>query len=143
MPSELVELDPFDLPEWLGEGQVVWSADTSVRIGHLVTGVLLRDGDGSAGAPDGTGGLPCDLLAVDHAYPAPVADDAVRAQAHLSWRHHEVLLVTREGRATLAVPGYYFNADRVLDALERLARAVGAHPERYAARLRVGSDRGA
>ena len=72
---------------------------------------------------------PCDLLAVDEAYPAPVADDDVRTRAHQAWRHGQVLLVEHDGRLTLAVPGTAFTADRVLDALGRLAKAVGASPE--------------
>ena len=38
----------------------------------------------------------------------------------------------------LAAPGTRFDPDLVLDALGRLARAVGAHAERYAALLRIG-----
>ena len=37
----------------------------------------------------------------------------------------------------LAVPGTRFDPDLVLDALGRLARAVGAHEEHYAALLRL------
>ena len=39
----------------------------------------------------------------------------------------------------LAVPGTGFGADLVLDALGRLAKAVGARAERYAALLRLGA----
>ena len=49
-----------------------------------------------------------------------------------------MLLVRRAGRVTLAVPGRDFAAELVLDALARLARAVGADPDRYAALLRLG-----
>ena len=45
-----------------------------------------------------------------------------------------------DGRLTLTVPGRDFTADRVLDALARLARAVGASPDDYAALLRLGRD---
>jgi hypothetical protein len=37
------------------------------------------------------------------------------------------------------VPGTGFTPELVLEALGRLARAVGAHAERYAALLRLGS----
>ena len=63
-----VELDPFDLPEWLGEGPVAWATDKGPG-GHLVAGRLT-------GAPDQS--LACDLLAADQAYPAPVSRPATR-----------------------------------------------------------------
>ena len=31
-------VDAFDLPEWLGTGEVTWTALTSVHSGHLVEG---------------------------------------------------------------------------------------------------------
>ena len=105
-------------------------ADAGVRASHLVTGRLTGE------APD----EPCDLLAVDEAYPAPVADDRTRLQAHQAWQHGQVLLITYDGRLALAVPGNRFTADLALDALDRLARAVGASPMNYAARLNVGSS---
>ena len=124
------DVDPFDLPDWLGVGEVVWVAEAGVRASHRVPGRLTG----------GTPVQPCDLLAVDEAYPTPVADDATRLRAHQSWRHGQVLLVEYEGRLALAVPGTRFTADRVLDALDRLARAVGALPEHYVARLNVGTS---
>jgi hypothetical protein len=126
------EVDPFDLPSWLGEGEVVWSPEGSIRGGHHVAGTLAVAGGGDQD------GLPCDLLAVDEAYPKPVASDELRHQAHQAWRHGQVHLVTYDGRLTLVVPGTEFTADRVLQALARLARAVGAEPARYAALLRLG-----
>jgi hypothetical protein len=78
---------------------------------------------------------------VDEAYPRPVADDDTRTRSHQSWRHGQVLLLQCDGRLTLAVPGRDFTADRVLDALARLAMAVGASPDDYAALLRLGKDR--
>lgn len=127
-------LDPFDLPDWLGTAEVTWSALDGLYTGHLVTGVLEAADEPS---------VPCDLLAVDEAYPAPVADDQVRLGAHQAWRHGEVHLVDRSGRLTIAVPGTAFSADLALDALDRLARAVGASADRYAVRLRLGDGRGA
>lgn len=126
------DVDPFDLPGWLGEGSVTWVSDGGVRDSHLVTGVLTgTDQDDVA----------CDLLAVDEAHPSPVAGNEVRTRAHLAWRHGQILLVERDGRLTLAVPGTSFTADRVLDAVGRLAKAVGAAPEHYAARLGISADR--
>jgi hypothetical protein len=127
--SALTDVDPFDLPAWLGEGTVTWSADHGVREGHLVHGRLTGDG----------GEHPCDLLAVDEAYPAPVADDAARARAHQAWRHGQVLLVDQDGRLTLAVPGTRFTADGILDALARLAKALGAPQGNVSALLRLGA----
>ena len=136
MQALITDIDPFDLPEWLGDRDVVWHADAGLRTGHLVRGRLTGDG-----ADD----LVCDLLAVDEAYPEPVVDDASRLRVHQSWRHGQVVigtLSTRPGtdtdaRMVLAVPGTRFDPDLALDALGRLARAVGAHAERYAALLRL------
>jgi hypothetical protein len=126
-------VDPFDLPDWLGTAEVTWTAQDGVRTGALVAG-LLEAADVEPVA--------CDLLAVDEAYPAPVVGDEVRLGAHQAWRHGEVHLVDRGGRLTIAVPGTSFTADLVLDALDRLARAVGASAERYAVRLRLTDGRG-
>ena len=125
------ELDPFDLPEWLGEGAVAWATDEGLG-GHLVPGSL------SGGTPSGQQLLPCDLLAVDQAYPAPVLDEAVRTRVHQAWRHGQILLLSRDGRATVATPGTAFTADGVLETLTRLARAVGADPGRWSVRLGLG-----
>ncbi len=142
----LGELDPFDLPDWLGVADVTWTPTSGLRTGHHVLGTLTG---GLAAAGPETGGstgagapapVPCDLLAVDEAYPVPVADDDARLRAHQAWRHGQILLVERDGRPTLAVPGTEFTADRVIDALSRLAKAVGAKPERYAAHLRIGAE---
>ena len=119
------ELDPFDLPDWLGNGPVSWATDHGLA-GHLVTGCLT-------GAPDQL--LPCDLLAVDQAYPAPVLDEALRTRVHQTWRHGQVLMVSANGRATVATPGTSWTADGVLEAFARVARAVGADPKRWSVRL--------
>ena len=134
----LADLDPFDLPDWLGVGDVTWTPTSGLRTGHHVRGTLTGGPAGSAsGGPEP---VPCDLLAIDEAYPVPVADDDARLRAHQAWRHGQILLVAVEGRATLAVPGTDFTADRVIEALSRLAKAVGARPERYAAHLRIGAE---
>jgi hypothetical protein len=119
------ELDPFDLPDWLGDGPVTWTTDHGLE-GHLVTGRLTGPSDQD---------LDCDLLAVDQAYPAPVLDEANRTHVHQAWRHGQVILLTRDGRATVAVPGTSWTADRVLEAFTRVARAVGADPSRWSVRL--------
>lgn len=130
-PEPMVETDPFDLPEWLGVVEVTWQPAAGLRTGHHVAGHLIAEGHDP---------LPCDLLGVDEAYPAPVTDDDSRARAHQAWRHGQVLTGTYAGRLTLAVPGTGFDADRVLDALARLAKAVGASADDWAARLRIGVE---
>ncbi|NYG55871.1 hypothetical protein [Nocardioides perillae] len=129
-PHHPVDVDPFDLPEWLGEGAVTWTAEAGVREGHRVPGRLTGEGGAD---------LPCDLLAVDAAYPAPVADEATRTAAHRAWHHGQVHLAEVGERLTLLVPGRGFAADDVLEAVARLARAVGSDPDRYAVLLRIGA----
>ncbi|HEY0949381.1 hypothetical protein [Nocardioides sp.] len=125
-------VDPFDLPDWLGVSDVTWSAASGVRRGHAVSGLLTGEGHEP---------IPCDLLAVDPAYPAAVAPEDVRHDAHQAWRYGQVLLVRRDARLTLAVPGTGFTADLVLEAVGRLALAVGASVERYSVLLRIGVER--
>lgn len=131
MHAVITDVDPFDLPDWLGTHDVVWRADEGLRTGHLVRGRLTSDGDALE--------VPCDLLAVDEAYPEPVVDDAGRLRVHQAWRHGQVVIGELDSRLVLAVPGTLFGPELVLEALGRLARAVGAHAERYAALLRLGA----
>ena len=127
----ITDTDPFDLPEWLGTHDVVWRADAGLSTGHLVRGHLSAE-------PDAGLTIACDLLAVDEAYPAPVVDDDTRLRVHQAWRHGQVVVGEVDSRLVLAVPGTRFGPELVLDALGRLARAVGARTERYAALLRLG-----
>ncbi len=120
-------VDPFDLPEWLGTEDVTWSATSSARGEHRVSGELEA----------GEHRLECDLLAADEAYPAPVLGEDWRSQAHQAWSYGQVLLVEYDDHLTLAVPGTSFTADLVLEVLARLAKAVGADPSRFAVRLRL------
>jgi hypothetical protein len=48
-----------------------------------------------------------------------------------------VLLITYDGRLTLAVPGTAFTADGTLETISRLARAVGADASRFTVCLRL------
>ncbi len=129
MQAVITDIDPFDLPEWLGTHDVVWQSDGGLSAGHLVRGRLTASGQGD---------LACDLLAVDEAYPEPVVDDETRLRVHQAWRHGQVVIGRTDSRLVLAVPGTHFGPELVLDVLGRLARAVGAHAERYAALLRLG-----
>lgn len=129
----LGELDPFELPDWLGSDDVVWESETGLRSGHRVAGTLRNAGSER---------LDCALLAVDEAYPRPVVDDDVRGRAHQAWQHGQVILLDHEQTLTLAVPGRRFDADLVMESLSRLARAVGGSPELWSVNLRIGTGRG-
>ena len=136
MQATLTDIDPFDLPEWLGTGDVVWRADEGLQTGHLVRGRLTADQPDQRA--EASQEIVCDLLAVDEAYPAPVVDDATRLRVHQAWRLGQVVIGEHGSRMVLAVPGTRFGPELVLDALGRLARAVGARAERYAVLLRLG-----
>jgi hypothetical protein len=129
-PPSYDEVDPFDLPDWLGVEEVTWAAVTRLRSAHRVEGALTADGQEPLG---------CDLLAVDEAYPVPAAADDLRVRVHQRWRHGEVLLLSDSGCLLMAVPGSRVDAETALEAVGRLARAVGATGS-YAVRLRVGTD---
>ena len=131
--TDLPALDPFDLPDWLGTGSVTWHARGADRTGFHVLGALVGDGGQEQ---------PCDLLAVDQAFPEPVAGEGTRRLAHQLWRNGQVLLVTYAARPALAVPGTGFGADRVVEVVGRLVKAVGARPENYVVALRLGVVRG-
>lgn len=120
-------IDAFDLPDWLGTSEITWTAGSTVRGQHHVSG-WLSAGDDS---------LVCDMLAADRAFPQPVLDEVSRRSAHQAWTHGEVLLLQYDGRLTLAVPGTEFTADRVLESLTRLARAIGVTPDRVLASIRL------
>ena len=128
-PPSYDEADPFDLPDWLGETEVTWYAESGLATGHRVAGSL-----GAAGHES----MPCDLLAVDEAYPEPVAAVDVRVRAHQLWRHGEVLVARDGPRIVLAVPGSRIETETALTAVARLARAVGAAPGTYGVRLSLG-----
>ncbi len=129
--SVVSDVDPFDLPSWLGEGPVTWTPEHAITGHHQIRGTL----SGSEGSS-----LPCDLLAVDEAYPVAVATDELRTRCHQAWRHEQVLIVAVDGRTTLALPSRDVPAQLVLSALARLAHAVGAPADNYSALLRVGAD---
>ena len=119
-----------DLPAWLGEGEVHWVAESGLTGAHLVTGRVEPGSDADLAQP-------CDLLACDRAYPEPVLDEASRADAHQAWTLGEVLLLEYDGRLTLVVPGSAMTPELALDAVRRLARAVGASARRFAVVLRL------
>lgn len=124
---EVGPADPFDLPEWLGVQKVTWSVDTSLGDSHLVSGRLHGDAEE----------LACDLLAGDLAFPTAVLAESWRHDAHQAWVQGQVLLVDRDGRLTLVVPGWSVDVERALEAVRRLAKAVGAPSERFSVALRL------
>jgi hypothetical protein len=132
VPPSYDEVDAFDLAEWLGESEVTWSSERGPVSGHRLAGCLAGEGHEP---------VACDVLAVDDAYPQPVVADAVRVRAHQLWRHGEVLIVGDGDRVVLAVPGTRPDAETVLEAVGRLARAVGARDGAYAVLFRVADRR--
>jgi hypothetical protein len=119
-------VDVFELPDWLGVSDVVWT--TQVTVGTPLVAGTLESGDQS---------LPCDLLACDRAHPEPVLPEQWRREAHHAWALGQVLPVEVDGRLTLVVPGVNVSVDSALETLRRLARSVGGRPERYAALIRL------
>jgi hypothetical protein len=119
-------VDPFDLPEWLGVDEVTWTAESSLGA-PLVSGRLHSGPECEA----------CDLLACDLAYPQPVIEDAWRSAAHQAWTLGQVLPVQYDGRLTLVLPGRAVTVEPALEAVRRLARAVGSSPDRYTVALRL------
>lgn len=128
MPEVVVEaVDPFDLPDWLGTGEVTWSAGSGVRGAQQIHGEL------SSGAQV----LSLDLMAADVAYPQPLLGDPWRRAAHQAWEHGQVQLLSYDGRLTLAVPGTAYSADGALETIGRLAKAVGGDAARFTVCLRA------
>lgn len=123
-------VDPFDLPEWLATEEVTWHAVSTDRAGHLIHGLLTAGPDRE---------WPCNLLAVDQAWPRTVAASEVRESVHQTWRNGEVELVEVDGALTLLTPGAGFSSGRVMVTLERFTRAVGARADNYVAAIRLGS----
>lgn len=121
-------VDAFDLPEWLGTEDVTWTAVTSLGTTHLVSGSL-------SGASGGV--LDCDVLAADLAHPHAVLEEKWRGAAHRAWQLGESELLEYDGRLTLVVPGTTVGVELALEAVRRLAKAVGAPADRFTAALRL------
>ena len=121
-------VDAFELPEWLGVEEVTWTAVTSLGSSPQVTGALSA----ASGAT-----LDCDILACDLAYPRSVLGETWRAAAHQSWQLGETHLIEYDGRLTLVVPGTSVGVETALDAVRRLAKAVGAPSQRFTVAIRL------
>lgn len=121
-------VDAFDLPEWLGTEEVTWTAVTSLGAAPRVTGSLH--------GPSGDD-LACDVMACDLAYPRPVLEEKWRSAAHHAWQLGETQLLEHDGRLTLVVPGTYVGVEEALEAVRRLAKAVGATSDRFTVAIRL------
>ena len=123
-------VDPFDLPEWLVEEEVVWEALEPVG-GQVVAKGQLR-ATATAHPP-----LRLNLLAVDAAWPQVACPPAERREAHQAWLFGQVVILDHDGTPALGVPATEFSADLAVEALRRFAKAVGSDPWRYAVHLRL------
>lgn len=129
MPAPVVApVEAFDLPEWLGVEEVTWTAVTSLGSASRVTGALAAE----SGAT-----LECDLLAGDLAFPRAVLEEKWRAAAHQAWQLGETELLEYDGRLTLIVPGTTVGVEDALEAVRRLAKAVGAASDRFTVAIRL------
>ena len=127
-----VEVDPFELPDWLGQEQVLWQA-TDERVSRENTATI----HGVLRPLRGDSELVLDLLGVDVAWPKPVCDEESRHLAHEAWHYGQVILLDVEGRVTLGVPCTRFSTDLVCEAVRRFSKAVGAEPTRFLVQLRL------
>jgi hypothetical protein len=127
-PRTVRPVDAFDLPEWLGVEDVTWTAVTSLGKAPRVTGSL----QGASGAS-----LECDVLACDLAYPETVLEEQWRAAGHRAWQLGETELLEYDDRLTLVVPGTRVRVEAALEAIRRLAKAVGAPSSRFTVAIRL------
>lgn len=125
------EVDPFELPDWLAEEQVLWQATDEPR------GRTTATVHGEVRPLRGGESLDLDLLAADVAWPRPVCDEPSRRLAHESWHYGQVALLDRDGRTTLCVPCTEFSSDLVCEAVRRFSKAVGADSAHFLVQLRL------
>lgn len=118
--SEWQVADPFDLPEWLGEHDLTWTATSSIG-GPSAPGALC-------GADDRC--LPLAVLGADEAYPVPAVAETVRTQVHQAWRYGQVALLAAGSSYAVAVPAITVDVDLVCEALRRFAKAIAIDPDR-------------
>lgn len=112
----VADLDPFELPDWLGTEPVSWCADTTLTDAPRVEGRLRA----------ASGEQQLDLLAVDAVYPRQVCPERQRHDAHQAWQFGQVLIASFDGRVTAAVPGVRFDANLACETVSRFGKAVGA-----------------
>ena len=115
-------VDAFDLPEWLGTEEVVWSTGGALADSALVAGrVTSSRGDEQQ----------LDLLAVDAAFPSVVCPEPERRSAHQAWTYGAVVLVELDDRLAAAVPGTRLDPNLACEVIRRVAKSVGAAPSRF------------
>lgn len=124
--SNIEEVDPFDLPEWLGEGEVTWLSQDEDP-GHR-RGLIMGSADER---------LQLDVVAADRAYPQAFLPDIWRTHVHRAWEHNQVLLLEIDSRLMMLIPGTRVSADDVLGAMSRFARSIGAFPASFVVSIRA------
>ncbi len=123
-------VDPFELPEWLGAGEVTWQATEPIGAVSSARGRLVSRGQTQAP-------VQLQVLAADQAYPQVVCSDTERRQVHQAWHYGEVAVLLVEGRLTLGLPGSSFSADILCEAVARFAKALGAKRAQYSVLLQL------
>lgn len=123
--------DPFDLPDWLGEHDLTWRADSSIG-GPCAPGVLCASEELR---------LPLLVLGADTAFPQAVVSPSVRTAVHQAWTYSQVALLwasdSTAGSYALAVPSTTMDVDLVCTALRRFAKAIGIAPSRVSVHIRL------
>jgi hypothetical protein len=66
-----------------------------------------------------------------------VLEEKWRGAAHRAWQLEETLLLEYDGRLTLVVPGTSVGVEDALEAVRRLAKAVGAPSDRFTVAIRL------
>ena len=123
-------VDPFELPEWLGAGEVTWQATEPIGTMSSARGRLVSREHSQAP-------IQLQVLAADQAYPQVVCSDTERRQVHQAWHYGEVAVLLVEGRLTLGLPGSSFSADILCEAVARFAKALGAKRAQYSVLLQL------
>jgi hypothetical protein len=119
--------DPFDLPEWLGSGELTWVAASGLASASLSGALVGQDGER----------LPLSIIAADRAYPTPVVDEEVRRAVHQAWALNQVVILDDDGCQTLAVPTVTLDTELVCEAMRRFARAIGVDTSRVSLTIRL------
>lgn len=122
-------VDPFDLPEWLGEGAVMWQPEVPIGSPFIPARLTAQS--------EAAESMACDLVACDRAYPQPTLPEPTRREAHVQWSREQVLLVRIHDRLTLVCPGIDVEVETALECLRRLAKAVGAPSSHFTAAIRL------
>ena len=126
-PSTWERAEPFELPDWLGHDDLVWSLDGPLAAAQ-VRGTLRGAGEHQ---------LRLDIVCADAAYPAPVVPELIRRECHLSWHHGQVMVLANAVSHALGVPVSDLDADTACEALRRFAAAIAVDVERVRVLIRL------